>query len=433
MIEVVRELNRSYLSITQENDNIYDYTMKMVENNSVEGLLAVRKSVVNNKTSYLYDISGCIPLEEKYVKDEFDGDDILVVADSVNKLINTMERYMLDINSIIFDIKYIFCGINDSSWKYVYNSELTSDARSGIKKLFEYILGHLDHRDNNAVILGYGIYKRICRDEILLQKVFDNIDELMQLRREKADRTDTVQYELNKRTYPSVAQTTVTEEHEKKLPDKKFILAGAGLIAGAGVLAGLIWGAVTAVVTAIIGGVLFGIVFMIILKGPTWEKIVTSELKLPYETENPEIKAHNETIDIWHYEAVENGAGSKDSKKDMDKGMDGATVVIGAQALKSLRRISKSGQGMDEYLIMEDSVSVGSGSSADIIIKDSGISRLHARITREGEMFFIKDMNSTNGTWINERRISVYELCPIKNGDVIRLARSSFELIDTVE
>ena len=186
-------------------------------------------------------------------------------------------------------------------------------------------------------------------------------------------------------------------------------------------------------VTAIIGGVLFGIVFMIILKGPTLEKIVTSELKLPYETENPEIKAHNETSDIWHYEAVENGAGSKDSKKDMDKGMDGATVVIGAQALKSLRRISKSGQGMDEYLIMEDSVSVGSGSSADIIIKDSGISRLHARITREGEMFFIKDMNSTNGTWINERRISVYELCPIKNGDVIRLARSSFELIDTVE
>ena len=101
MIEVVRELNRSYLSITQENDNIYDYTMKMVENNSVEGLLAVRKSVVNNKTSYLYDISGCIPLEEKYVKDEFDGDDILAVADSVNKLINTMERYMLDINNAV--------------------------------------------------------------------------------------------------------------------------------------------------------------------------------------------------------------------------------------------------------------------------------------------------------------------------------------------
>ena len=68
---------------------------------------------------------------------------------------------------------------------------------------------------------------------------------------------------------------------------------------------------------------------------------------------------------------------------------------------------------------------------ADIVIKDSGISRLHARIIREGEMYFIKDMNSTNGTWINDRRISVYELCPIKNGDVIKLAKSCFELIDT--
>ena len=46
MIEVVRELNRSYLSITQENDNIYDYTMKMVENNSVEGLLEIGRAHV---------------------------------------------------------------------------------------------------------------------------------------------------------------------------------------------------------------------------------------------------------------------------------------------------------------------------------------------------------------------------------------------------
>ena len=107
-----------------------------------------------------------------------------------------------------------------------------------------------------------------------------------------------------------------------------------------------------------------------------------------------------------------------------------ATIVIGMGTTKSLRRIH-SAAGQDEYIITEDSVSIGSGASADIVIKDSGISRLHARIIREGEMYFIKDMNSTNGTWINDRRISVYELCPIKNGDVIKLAKSCFELIDT--
>ena len=76
-----------------------------------------------------------------------------------------------------------------------------------------------------------------------------------------------------------------------------------------------------------------------------------------------------------------------------------ATIVIGMGTMKSLRRIH-SAAGQDEYIITEDSVSIGSGASADIVINDSGISRLHARIIREGEMYFIKDMNSTNGTWI---------------------------------
>lgn len=180
-------------------------------------------------------------------------------------------------------------------------------------------------------------------------------------------------------------------------------------------------------------------------------KIVTSEIRLPYETENPQIKLYgikNSTEDMrgnmtenmeqqdkkvcetgyehgfhreieigWHNEVGDNESGQ-------------ATIVIGMGTMKSLRRIH-SAAGQDEYIITEDSVSIGSGASADIVIKDSGISRLHARIIREGEMYFIKDMNSTNGTWINDRRISVYELCPIKNGDVIKLAKSCFELIDT--
>lgn len=134
MIEFIRELNRNYLSIVHEDEREPDYTMKMVENNSISGLLSLRKSVVNNRTSYLYDISGCIPLEEKYIKNEFTVEDILLAADSIKEIIYTMDKYMLDINGVLFDVAYIFCGINDDSWKYVYNSEMSSDAREGIKE-----------------------------------------------------------------------------------------------------------------------------------------------------------------------------------------------------------------------------------------------------------------------------------------------------------
>ncbi len=43
------------------------------------------------------------------------------------------------------------------------------------------------------------------------------------------------------------------------------------------------------------------VVMLIILKGPSWEKIVTSEIRLPYETENPQIKLYgikNSTEDM---------------------------------------------------------------------------------------------------------------------------------------
>ena len=111
---------------------------------------------------------------------------------------------------------------------------------------------------------------------------------------------------------------------------------------------------------------------------------------------------------------------------------DNATVLISMMENTLLRRIVKDGP-RDEYMVTQSNVSIGSGAAADIVIKDSGISRLHARLTREGEMYFIKDMNSTNGTWINDHRLSVYEMCPVRNGDVIRLAQSRFELIDTSE
>ena len=84
-----------------------------------------------------------------------------------------------------------------------------------------------------------------------------------------------------------------------------------------------------------------------------------------------------------------------------------------------------------EYAILEDVVTIGS-SQADLIINEPEISRIHARISREGELLFIKDMNSTNGTWVNEHKLEVYEVCPVRHKDIIKLADIKFELIDTL-
>lgn len=70
-------------------------------------------------------------------------------------------------------------------------------------------------------------------------------------------------------------------------------------------------------------------------------------------------------------------------------------------------------------------VMIGRHADDDVCLPyDTRVSRHHARITREGESYFIEDMGpegkgSTNGTYINEKRIK--GKTPISSGDMILL------------
>ena len=58
----------------------------------------------------------------------------------------------------------------------------------------------------------------------------------------------------------------------------------------------------------------------------------------------------------------------------------------------------------------------------DIVLQDSTISRMHARILMTNGQFYIEDLGSTNGTFVNERRITSSVL---SNNDTVRLGNVS--------
>ena len=61
---------------------------------------------------------------------------------------------------------------------------------------------------------------------------------------------------------------------------------------------------------------------------------------------------------------------------------------------------------------------IGKGTDADIIIKNSFASKLHALIYLEEGIFFISDMGSTNHTWLNEEKVMKEKLT---DGDRLRI------------
>ena len=82
------------------------------------------------------------------------------------------------------------------------------------------------------------------------------------------------------------------------------------------------------------------------------------------------------------------------------------------------------GQAVQAFPLGEAELSIGRAEQSDITLSDPGVSRLHARIIREGDDFIVEDLQSTNGTEVNGRPIRRRRLA---NGDVIKLANSHLQ------
>jgi len=71
--------------------------------------------------------------------------------------------------------------------------------------------------------------------------------------------------------------------------------------------------------------------------------------------------------------------------------------------------------------LTEDVMTVGRDEEASLRVDEPLVSRLHARIERRGERFFVMDLGSTNLTRVNGEVIAEREL---QDGDEIRFARA---------
>lgn len=80
-------------------------------------------------------------------------------------------------------------------------------------------------------------------------------------------------------------------------------------------------------------------------------------------------------------------------------------------------------------------LTLGRHHECDVDIPELTVSRTHATIWREGEAFYIHDVQSTGGTWVNG--IAVHERHPLRSGDTLQLGQKvsfavALEAVDTI-
>lgn len=95
-------------------------------------------------------------------------------------------------------------------------------------------------------------------------------------------------------------------------------------------------------------------------------------------------------------------------------------------SLRLLIRQRSAAGGADkatEVVLDNEIIVLGRDPGCEVVLAEQAVSRKHARLLKEGNLYFVEDLGSAFGTQVNERRLPKGEKRVLANGDVIAIAQ----------
>ena len=89
-----------------------------------------------------------------------------------------------------------------------------------------------------------------------------------------------------------------------------------------------------------------------------------------------------------------------------------------------LEVIAAMGHEPGEEFDLNGGITMGRAASSEVTVDDPFASSAHARIFPRGQFMYIEDMGSTNGTYLNGRRLRAAER--LKVGDTVRIGETEY-------
>ncbi len=431
----VRENNVHYLKIDSgSGKGLQHYAMKMLVHNTVWGLLETSVRSIDNHLVYYYRMDAFRPLSMVYQNSEFPMDRFEKLLQSLDRCCEHLKEFMLDCNGLLLEEEYIFVSPDKENFRFVFylaDSGEDRDFLADLRKLYEKVMEHISHEDRVKTMRFYEAYQMLCRNATL--------KEVIQILGEGREHNASGQ--TGHREQAAVIPTVVTEEvendAEKEILDvRAYIPVCKGVIAviaGVLVLSQIFSGSLP---FAIPQGIIFGAAAVLValyvllcvgqrIFAQPITKIVHSKEQIPYSVTRDEMEELPQA-------QINEGDGFKEEFAVQAKPQEEYRTQLLSELIEKTFVIELKGSGAakgENIVIGELPCTVGSMfGNADVKLSGEYISRLHAKLTEEGEHIYIEDMLSANGTYVNGRRLEPQEKCALREGDTLRFARTDYNV-----
>lgn len=432
-----------------------EFSMKMLENNQIEGILPFSYIQENRKKKVRFSITSYETLDS-YIRRPLSLPKILNILESIAKAALELDEYMLYMKGIVLDPAYMYTEIGSGKTRLVYLPVKNAE-NMDVFGFLRSLLGMIQYETpENAVCI-----LRISND--INSGKINGLEQLLEAVREaeagnRKNRTEKAEIPEAPRAVieepapviqtapipviPEIPQPVKAEEEKTKAKAKKSF----GLFGGEKKEKTKPKKKKTNVKTVAPGFAIPGMEPAV--SAP--EASAAAEIRTDEEVTGGKKgfsgfkkKVKNEPAPVRKNAVEINDSPMRipdypvREEKRLDFGRtiisqpdDEVTVVEGCaeNAGQHIFYILRRSNGQKMYL-EQDITKIGRESAyVDFYIGDNlQIGRSHAEIIRRGENFFIKDNNSKNHTYVNGRIVVGEELVQLKAGDTITLANEIFE------
>lgn len=453
--EIRREINRSWLIIRGEEASD-SYEVRMITENTIPGLLPCSSRRVDDCLQLCYEISDMMSIKCLMENRKIKAGELLTLLENLCLSLDSLEEYLLVSEHLLIDPEFIYADHQMERVLFCYMPEKTQLLQEAFQTLTEYLLPRLDHRDPQAVTLGYGIYRYSLESEFRIDSLRVAVRDLMEKNKEACIHTSmkTEQEQLweeeerqaDKMRREEAIKAFFEDEEEAEVSPGKSAAAVIGAVSFyLACFLGIwfyrppwisIW--VLVGMVSLLSGAIF---FFMRIRRKKREEIKEEEIK---EEKNDEGENGRR-----EYQEVFAGSQICTEANRQEKQIcgyrffpDTGTCYLGAkQTTQETSLLSEDNKYREKYCLREISGECGEilcfpeqspiligkmQGTADLILSAPTVSRIHARIRQQDGKWYLKDMNSKNGTYKNGERIQREQEVMIQEGDELQFAEKRY-------